>query len=157
MLSFFNENSWFEIIELSFIFFGFLALNQRIIEILIWNLQRIYILCAYSLSLMGISQKLFLTILLQNYYSQIMIFHKTLNIKRYSSHNFQDIVTSFGHKVDWTISMLTWYRFFDKCVLRWFIDKILILSINPLKVTLPRLLLKLLFLGSAYCAWYSFI
>ena len=61
-----------------------------------------------------------------------MIFHKTLNIKRYSSHNFQDIGTSFGHKVDRTIYMLTWYRFFDKCVLRGFIDKNGILSINPL-------------------------
>ena len=59
-----------------------------------------------------------------------MIFIKTLNIKRYSSHNFQDIVTSFGHKVDRTISMLTRYRFFDKYVLRGFIDKIDILSIN---------------------------
>ena len=74
--------------------------------------------------LMGISQKLFLTILLQNYYSQIMIFHKTLNIKRYSSHNFQDIGTSFGHKVDMIIYMLTWYRFFDKYILRGLIDKI---------------------------------
>ena len=87
-----------------------LAINRRIF--------------AYSMSLMGISQKLFLTILLHNYYSQIMIFIKTLNIKRYSSHNFQDIVTSFGHKVDRTIYMLTRYRFFDKCVLRGFIDKI---------------------------------
>ena len=49
---------------------------------------------------------------------------KTLDIKCYSSHNFQDIVTSFGHKVDMTISMLTWYHSFDKCVLRGFIDKI---------------------------------
>ena len=90
------------------------------------------------MSLMDISQKLFLTILLQNYYSQIMIFHKTLNIKRYSSHNFQDIGTSFGHKVDKTIYMLTWYRFFDKCVLRGFIDKNGILSINPLKMHLSK-------------------
>ena len=49
---------------------------------------------------------------------------KTLDIKRYSSHNFQDIITSFGHKVDMTIYMLTWYRFFDKWILRGFIDKI---------------------------------
>ena len=126
----FYGKSWFEIIELSFIFLGFLAINQRIFEILIWYLQRIYILCAYSLSLMGISQKWFLTILLQNYYSQIMIFHKTLNIKRYYSHNFQDIITSFGHKVDMIIYILTWYRFFDKCILRGLIDKIPILSIN---------------------------
>ena len=47
--------------------------------------------------------------------------HKGL--KRYSSHNFQDIITSFGHKVDMTIYMLTWYRFFDKCILRGLIDK----------------------------------
>ena len=90
------------------------------------------------MSLMGISQKLFLTILLQNYYSQIMIFHKTLNIKRYSSHNFQDIGTSFGHKVDKTIDILTCYRFFYKCVLRGFIDKNGILSINPLKMHLSK-------------------
>ena len=63
---------------------------------------------------------------------------KTYDIKRYSSDNYQDIVTSFGHKVDTTISMLTWYHFFDKCVLRGFIDKIGILSINPLKMHLSK-------------------
>ena len=53
----FYEKSWFEIIELSSIFFVFLAINRRIFEILIWNLQRICILCVYSMSLKGISQK----------------------------------------------------------------------------------------------------
>ena len=65
-------------------------------------------------------------------------FIKTLDIKRYSSHNFQDIITSFGHKVDMTIYMLTWYRFFDKCILRGLIDKIPFLSINPLKTHLSK-------------------
>ena len=63
---------------------------------------------------------------------------KTLDIKRYSSHNFQNIITSFGHKVDMTIYMLTRYRFFEKCILRGLIDKILILSINPLKTHLSK-------------------
>ena len=48
---------------------------------------------------------------------------KTLNIKRYSSHSFQDIITPFGHKVDMTI-YITMYRFLDKCILRGLIDKI---------------------------------
>ena len=61
-----------------------------------------------------------------------------LGIKRYSSHNFQDIITSFGHKVDMTIYMLTWYHFFDKCILRGLIDKITFLSINPLKKHLSK-------------------
>ena len=63
---------------------------------------------------------------------------KMLDIKRYFSHNFQDIFTSLEHKVEMTISMLIWYRFFDKCVLRGFIDKIGILSINPLKMHLSK-------------------
>ena len=68
----------------------------------------------------------------------LICFIITLNIKHYSSHNFQDIVTPFGHKVDMTISMLTWYRFFDKCVLRGFIDKNGIISIIPLKTHLSK-------------------
>ena len=63
---------------------------------------------------------------------------KMLDIKCYSSHNFQDIVTSFGHKVDMTISMLTWYRFFDKCVLRGFIDKIPIYLLKSIIWLLKR-------------------
>ena len=39
----------------------------------------------------------------------------------------------FGHKVDRIIYMLTWYRFFDRCILRGLIEKIPFLSINPLK------------------------
>ena len=64
----FYEKSWFEIIELSFSFFVFLAINRRIFEILIWNLQRICILWLYRMSLKGIWRKLFLTILSLNYY-----------------------------------------------------------------------------------------
>ena len=37
-----------------------------------------------------------------------------------------------------TISMLTWYRFFDKCVLRGFIEKMGILSINALQTHLSK-------------------
>ena len=51
-----------------------------------------------------------------------LFFIKTLDIKRYSSHNFQDIITSFGHKVDMTIYMLNWCCFFDKFILRGLTD-----------------------------------
>ena len=67
-----------------------------------------------------------------------LFFIKTLDIKRYSSHNFQDIITSFGHKVDMTIYILNWYFFFDKFILRELTDKIPILSINPLKTYLSK-------------------
>ena len=62
-----------------------------------------------------------------------------LDLKRYSSQNFQDIVTSFGHKVDRTISMLNWYHFFDKCVLRGFIDKIPIFYVKKNLIRYPIL------------------
>ena len=41
---------------------------------------------------------------------------KIINIKHYSSHNFQYIVTKLGHKVERTFSLLPMYRFFDKYV-----------------------------------------
>ena len=68
----------------------------------------------------------------------VLLFIKMLDIIRYSSHNFQDIITSFGHKVDMTIYILNWYCFFDKFILRGLTDKIPILSINPLETYLSK-------------------